>query len=160
MSIVDRNLHRSHGHPAQCRAVPDPVNPGVKNGVFDIHQPPVDPASSSGALEVRLAGQNQGVLGLGRETTAFTVVYDKLKLTASVHSASLPIPKDPTTFTCRCRGAARGPGGNRSAAPLTADVRVPGLYSLSALSIEPLVVDNDRDETRAGACVESIRGDR
>jgi len=133
---------------ASAELYQDPVNPGVKNGVFDIQfSHPVDPAEFERRIEVRLAGQNQGVLGLGRETTAFTVVYDKLKLTASVHSASLPIPKDPTDLHLQITAGLRAArGGNRSAAPLTADVRVPGLYSLSALSVEPLVVDNDRDE--------------
>jgi uncharacterized protein YfaS (alpha-2-macroglobulin family) len=126
----------------------DPVNPGVKNGVFDIRfSHPVDRQAFEQRVEVRLAGQAQGVLGVGRETTPFTVVYDKLKLNASIHSASLPIPHDPTELTLQIAAGVRaGGGGNVTTAPLTSAVRVPGLYSLVVSSVEPVVVDNEHNE--------------
>ncbi len=133
---------------AHAELYQDPVNPGIKKGVFDIHFTyPVDPAEFEQRIEVRLAGQSEGVLGVGRETTPFTVVYDKLKLNASIHSAALPIPKDPTELKIQIEAGARAArGGNRQSAPLTAAVRVPGLYSLAVSSVEPLVVDNERNE--------------
>ncbi len=126
----------------------DPVNPGIKNGVFDIRfSHPVDPRSFEQHVEVRLAGQAQGVLGVGRETTPFSVVYDKLKLNASIHSASLPIPNDPTQLEVQIAPGVRAArGGNLTTTPLTSAVRVPGLYSLAVASVEPLVVDNERNE--------------
>ncbi|MGO8972603.1 MAG: alpha-2-macroglobulin [Steroidobacteraceae bacterium] len=126
----------------------DPVNPGVRMGVFDVQfTHPVDPVDFERRIEVRLAGQQQGVLGLGRETTPFTVVYDKLKLNASIHSASLPIPKDPTALKVQISAGLRAAhGGNQTDAALTAEAPVPGLYSLSVIGIEPVVVSNERNE--------------
>ncbi len=126
----------------------DPVNPGVKMGVFDVQfTHPVDPAEFERRVELRLAGQKEGVLGVGRETTPFTVVYDKLKLIASVHSASLPIPKDPTALEIHIDAGVRAArGGNPTPTPLTAGAAVPGLYSLTVTGAEPLVVSNQRNE--------------
>jgi alpha-2-macroglobulin len=126
----------------------DPVNPGVRMGVFDVQfTHPVDPVEFERRIEVRLAGQQQGVLGLGRETTPFTVVYDKLRLNASIHSASLPIPKDPTALQVRISAGLRAArGGNQTDTALTAEAPVPGLYSLSVIGIEPVVVSNERNE--------------
>lgn len=133
---------------AQTQLYQDPVNPGIKNGVFDVEfSHPVDPAEFEPRVELRLRGQQAGVLGVGRETTPFSVVYDKLKLHASVHSATLPIPAEPTEigFTLKA-GTRAARGGNRVAEPLAGAVPVPGLYSLATLGVEPLVVNNARDE--------------
>jgi alpha-2-macroglobulin len=133
---------------AAARFYQDPVNPGAKMGVFDVQfTHPVDPAEFERRIEVRLAGQKEGVLGVGRETTPFTVVYDKLKLNASIHSASLPIPKDRTSLEVHIDAGVRAArGGNRTGAPLTAGAPVPGLYSLSVIGAEPVVVSNERNE--------------
>ena len=126
----------------------DPVNPGMKMGVFDVQfTHPVDPAEFERRIEVRLAGQSKGVLSVGRETTPHTVIYDKLKLNASIHSASLPIPKDPTALEVHIDAGVRAArGGNRTAEELAATAPVPGLYSLSILGTEALVVSNERNE--------------
>ena len=126
----------------------DPVNPELKMGVFDVQfTHPVDPAEFERRIEVRLAGQKEGVLGVGRETTPFTVVYDKLRLNASIHTASLPIPKEPTALEVHIDAGVRAArGGNRTDAPLTAGARVPGLYSLSVIGTEAVVVSNERSE--------------
>ncbi|MDP9009258.1 MAG: alpha-2-macroglobulin [Pseudomonadota bacterium] len=126
----------------------DPVNPGLKMGVFDVQfTHPVDPAEFERRVEVRVAGQKEGLLGVGRETTPFTVVYDKLKLNASIHSASLAIPKDPTRLEVRINAGVRAiRGGNRTDSALIADAAVPGLYSLSVLGTEAVVVNNERNE--------------
>jgi alpha-2-macroglobulin len=126
----------------------DPVNPGLKMGVFDVQFTyPVDPAEFERRVEVRLAGQKEGVLGVGRETTPFTVVYDKLNLNASIHTASVAIPKDPTSLEVHIdTGVRAARGGNRTDAPLTAGARVPGLYSLTVAGTEAVVVSNERNE--------------
>ena len=126
----------------------DPANPGIKQGVFDVRfTHPVDPVGFERNIELRLAGQTEGVLGVGRQTTPFTVVYDKLKLNASVHSAALAIPKDPTELRLQIGAGLRAArGGNRSPAPLTAGVRVPGLFSLAVTNLDALVVDDERAE--------------
>ncbi|HEY1313445.1 MAG TPA: MG2 domain-containing protein, partial [Steroidobacteraceae bacterium] len=126
----------------------DPVNPGVKFAVFDLEfTHPVDAAELERRVELRLAGQKEGVLGVGRETIGFNVVYDKWKLHASIHSASLAVPKNPTTLELKVAAGVRAArGGNPSAAPLTASASVPGLYSLSIEGVEPMVVANARNE--------------
>ena len=128
----------------------DPVDPGIKKAVFDVRfSHPVDAADFERRVELQLAGQARGVLGVGRETTDFTVVYDKWRLNASIHSAALPIPKDPTELQLHIRPGLRpARGGNTNDAPISASVRVPGLYSLSVTGVAPLVVDDERSEPR------------
>ena len=132
---------------ANAQLYQDPVNPGIKSGVFDIHfTHPVDPVEFEKRIELRLAGQAQGVLGVGRETTQFTVIYDKLRLNASIHSAALSIPRHPTELIVQIAAGIRSARGGNQSSALTGKVPVPGLYSLSALNVEPLIVDNDRNE--------------
>ncbi|MEP6549310.1 MAG: alpha-2-macroglobulin, partial [Gammaproteobacteria bacterium] len=139
---------RFAAHISAAQFYQDPVNPGVKMGVFDVQfTHPVDPAEFERRVELRLAGQKEGVLGVGRETTPFTVVYDKLKLVASVHSASLPIPKDLTALEVHIDAGVRAArGGNPTPTPLSASAAVPGLYSLAVAGAQPLVVSNQRNE--------------
>jgi uncharacterized protein YfaS (alpha-2-macroglobulin family) len=126
----------------------DPVNPGVKFAVFDLEfTHPVDSRELERRVELRLAGQKEGVLGVGRETIGFSVVYDKLKLHASIHSASLAVPKNPTELQLKVDAGLRAArGGNLTALPLTASAGVPGLYSLSIEGVEPTVVANANNE--------------
>ena len=127
----------------------DPVDPGIKKAAFDVRfSHPVDAADFERRVELQLAGQAQGVLGVGRETTDFTVVYDKWRLNASIHSAALPIPKNPTELQLRIGPGLRAARGGNPQAPLAAAVRVPGLYSLAVTGLQPLVVDNERNEPR------------
>ena len=88
--LKDRDFQfTSAGFAAQISAAEfyqDPVTPGLKMGVFDVQfMHPVDPAELERRVELRLADQKEGVWGVGRETTSFTVTYDKLKLNASIH---------------------------------------------------------------------------
>ena len=131
-----------------ARFYQDPVDPGVKMGVFDVQfTHPVDPAEFERRVEVRLAGQKEGVLGVGRETTPFTVVYDKLKLVASIHSGNLAVPRNPTTLEVHIDAGVRAArGGNPTPVPLTAGASVPSLYSLTVAGAVPLVVSNQRNE--------------
>ena len=126
----------------------DPVNPANKNVEIEIgFSHPVNGAELEKRIELRLAGQAEGVLGVGRETTPFTVSYDKLKLFAYVHSAVLPIPKESTAFSVALeKGVPAQAGGVPSKAALTQSVAVPGLYSLSVDTVAATVVTNERFE--------------
>ena len=126
----------------------DPINPALKKAVIEFgFTHPVNTAEFEKRLELRLAGQAEGVLGVGRETTRFTVVYDKLKLSAYVHSVALPIPKESTTLNVTlAKGLVAQAGGNATPADLTGAVAVPGLYSLSVEDMTPTVVTNERFE--------------
>ncbi|MEO8152591.1 MAG: alpha-2-macroglobulin [Rhizobacter sp.] len=126
----------------------DPLDPAIKKGVFELHfSHPVNPAELEKRIELRLAGQAEGVLGVGRETTAFTVSYDKLKLNAYVHSAVLAVPKEATQLTLNVdKGVAAQAGGNGSGNKLARAITVPGQYGLSITDVTPLVVTNERFE--------------
>ena len=126
----------------------DPFNPGAKKVVVDLNFTyPVTPAELEKRLELREDEQSGGVLGIGKQTTRFTVSYDKLKLNASVVSDNLPIPKDGGTmhFTL-AKGLAAARGSPAIKDDLTRDVAIPGLYSLTIVDIAPKVVSNDKNE--------------
>ena len=126
----------------------DPINPALKKAVIEFgFTHAVNTTEFEKRLELRLAGQAEGVLGVGRETTKFTVVYDKLKLNAYVHSVSLPIPKESTTLNVTlAKGAVAQAGGNATKDAITGSVDVPGLYSLAIEGVTPTVVTNERFE--------------
>jgi len=74
----------------------------------------------------------------------FTVVYDKLKLNAFVHSQNLPIPSKQARIEMKLgRDVRAARGGNVLPADLAASVEVPGLDSLR---VEKLSLDIARDE--------------
>ena len=126
----------------------DPINPALKKAVFEIgFTHPVNSAEFERRIELRLAGQADGVLGVGRETTRFTVAYDKLHLNAYVHSVALPIPKEATNLNLTLdKGVLPQAGGVPSQQALTAAVQVPGLYSLQVADAAVAVVTNERYE--------------
>jgi uncharacterized protein YfaS (alpha-2-macroglobulin family) len=126
----------------------DPINPTLKKAVIEIgFTHPVNTAEFERRIELRLAGQADGVLGVGRETTRFTVVYDKLHLSAYVHSAVLPIPKEAASLRFALdKGVSAQAGGLPSKDALTGTVEVPGLYSLQVADVGATVVTNERYE--------------
>ncbi len=77
----------------------DPTNPTLKKAVFDINfSQPVNAAELEKRIELKLAGQTEGIWGVGRERTKYTVSYDKLKLNAFVHSENLSTPQDDSSI--------------------------------------------------------------
>ena len=126
----------------------DPLNPALKKAIFEIgFSHPVNAAEFERRVELRLAGQSEGVLGVGRETTRFTVSYDKLYLNAYVHSVPLPIPKEATALQLTlAAGVPAQAGGTPSAAALKGSVQVPGLYSLTVAAQAINVVTNEQYE--------------
>ena len=126
----------------------DPVNPAVKKAVFDlVFSHPVDPAQLEKRVELRLKGHKEGILGVGREAAKFSVIYDKIKLRASVHSDSLPLMEDGSSATLTlAKGMQAARGGSAFEQALTAEVAIPNLYSLSVSSVEQQVVFNDANE--------------
>jgi uncharacterized protein YfaS (alpha-2-macroglobulin family) len=131
-----------------ARFYQDPLKPASKKVIVDLNFTyPVLPAELEKRLEMREDEQSNGVLGIGKQTTRFTVTYDKLKLNASVVSSDLPIPKDGGTmhFTL-AKGLAAARGSPAIKDDLSGNVAIPGLYSLSVGEIEPKVVSNDKNE--------------
>ena len=126
----------------------DPVNPAIRKVEIEVgFTHPVNTVEFEKRIELRLGTQAEGTLGLGRETTPFTVTYDKLKLSAYVHSAVLAIPKESTALHFKLdKGTAAQLAGMPSQTGLNQSVTVPGLYSLEVDDARVAVVTNERYE--------------
>jgi len=126
----------------------DPVDAAMKKAVIALSfSHPVNTAELEKRIELRLAGQSAGILGVGRQITKFTITYDKLKLNAYVHSAPLPAPKEETTLIVTVdRGVISARGGRPTEEALTQTVAIPGLYSLRVASVGATVVSNPANE--------------
>ena len=62
---------------ARAQFYQDPTNPTLKKAVFDVNfTHPVNSAELEKRIELKLAGQTEGIWGVGRERTKFTVSYD------------------------------------------------------------------------------------
>src|SRR5215510_2528684 len=126
----------------------DPVDAAMKKAVIALSfSHPVNTAELEKRIELRLAGQSAGILGVGRQITQFTISYDKLKLNASVHSAPLPAPKEETSLIVTVdRGVISARGGRPTEEALTQTVAIPGLYSLRVGSVGATVASNPANE--------------
>jgi uncharacterized protein YfaS (alpha-2-macroglobulin family) len=126
----------------------DPVDPAAKKVVATVNfSHPVDTADFEKRVSLRLAGQSEGILGLGGQTTPFKISYDKWKLNAFIHSEPLSIPAKPTTLDVLVDSGARAArGGPPVADKIARAVSVPGLYSLNVNSVQPALVNNERFE--------------
>src|SRR6266850_785920 len=134
--------------PAAAEFFQDPVDAALKKAVIALNfSHPVNSAELEKRIELRLAGQSAGVLGVGKQTTRFTISYDKLKLNAYVHSTALATPKEDTTLTVTVdNGVVAERGGKATDQALTQTVNIPGLYSLRVKGIGPTVVSNAANE--------------
>ena len=126
----------------------DPTNPTLKRAVFDINfTHPVNSAELEKRILLQLAGQSEGVWGVGRETTKFTITYDKLKLNAYVHSETLGTPQEDSSITIKVeKGLVAARAGKAFDAPLTQSVRVPGLASLTVRELAVNVAQSAKSE--------------
>lgn len=115
----------------------DPTNPTLKKAVFDVNfTQPVNAAEFEKRIELKLAGQSEGIWGVGRERTKFTVSYDKLKLNAFVHSENLATPQEDSSIELNvAKGAVSARAGKPFDATLAQTVRVPGLASLAVTQL-------------------------
>ena len=93
-----------------------------------------------------MQGQRGGVLGVGEETTPFTVTYGKKKLSAFIHSAPLPIPQKETYVEAKIGSGVHAQSGGNTAASLVRQVSIPGLFSLQIISANMMLVNNERYE--------------
>ena len=125
----------------------DPLNPSLKKLVATVaFSHPVDTASFEPLVSLGVE-KDAAYLGLVPGSRHFTVSYDALKLSAFVHSASLPVPRDDTRMTLTVkRGVRAARGGDGTGEPLEAFVIVPGRTSLRFSNAAMTVVDNARYE--------------
>ncbi|MEO8133584.1 MAG: MG2 domain-containing protein, partial [Betaproteobacteria bacterium] len=126
----------------------DPVDPAAKKVISTVRfSHPVDPVDFEKRILLRLAGQSEGVLGLGAQSTPFKVSYDKWKLNAYIHSEPIPIPAKPTNLDVQIDAGARAArGGPPATEKIARAVAVPGLNSLTVNAVQPTLVNNERFE--------------
>jgi hypothetical protein len=107
---------RSHPFVARISAsqfYQDPVDPNLKKLVATVaFSHPVDPGPFESHVSL-LAARDAEYLGLAANSRQFTVVYDKFKLNAHVHSVPLAMPRDHALSGTRrrARGATTRPAG-------------------------------------------------
>ena len=125
----------------------DPVDPNLKKMVATVaFSHPVDPGPFESHVSL-LVAKDAAYLGLAPDSRHFTVIYDKFKLNAHVHSVPLAMPRDDTPMTLRVEpGVRAGRGGNDTPDRLESVVMIPGRSSLRFESARMAVVDNARFE--------------
>ena len=133
---------------ARSQFYQDPTNPTLKKAVFDLNfSHPVNTAELEKRIELKLAGQTEGIWGLGRERTKFTLSVDKLKLNAYVHSENLSTPQEDSSIELVvAKGAIAARAGQPFDTALTQVVRVPGLASLNVTQLGAAVAQSAKSE--------------
>lgn len=125
----------------------DPTNPALKKVVATVSfSHPVDTAEFEQRVSLVPAADAE-FLGLTPDSKHFTVVYDKLKLNAYIHSAALAMPRDDTSMTVRIdKGVRASRGGNKTRTVLQEVVAIPGRTALRFDGAQMTLVDNARYE--------------
>ncbi len=126
----------------------DPTNPTLKKAVFDLNfTQPVNSVELEKRIGLKLAGQSEGIWGVGRERTKYTVSYDKLKLNAYVHSENLATPQEDSSIELNvAKGLVSARAGKPFDDVLTQTVRVPGQASLAVTQLGVDVAINAKSE--------------
>jgi alpha-2-macroglobulin len=126
----------------------DPVVAADKKVVVSVaFTHPVDPERFEKRISLELFERVTDTMEQKRGKPPFTVVYDKLKLNAYIHSEQLAVPNKAGRLAIRIgAGLCAARGGNQTQAPLEAAVDVPGLYSLSVERMALEIARNERDE--------------
>ena len=125
----------------------DPRDPSLKKVVAAVSfSHPVDAQEFERRISLSTPDDAE-YLGLAVGSRQFTVVYDKLKLKAFIHSAALGMPRDDSRLQIRVdRGIRAARGGNETEAALETVVTIPGRYSLRFYNASMTIVDNARFE--------------
>ncbi|HEX3702988.1 MAG TPA: alpha-2-macroglobulin [Vicinamibacterales bacterium] len=125
----------------------DPRDPNLKKLVATLKfSHPVDAEQLEPRVSLAVA-KDAEYLGLTPDSRHFTVVYDKFKLSAFIHSAALGMPRDDTPMTVRVdKGVRAARGGNETRDGLETVVTIPGRTSLRFSDARMTIVDNARYE--------------
>ncbi|MBI5209409.1 MAG: alpha-2-macroglobulin [Elusimicrobia bacterium] len=127
----------------------DPTDPKLKKIVATAaFSHPVDPAEFEKRVFLKLAGQEGGFLGLGAKSYPFTVLYNRFKTEAYIHSDTVEIPMKDTFMLVSVDGGVPAsrpgpPAGSR----VERSVPIPGMYNFFRVeSAELAVARNERFE--------------
>ena len=126
----------------------DPVVANDKKVVVTVtFSHPVDPERLEKRISLTLFERVTDSLERDRGKTPFTVVYDKQRLNAYIHSGQLAVPEKMGRLAIRIEPGLRATrGGNETQSPLIANVSVPGLHSLEVNDVSLQIARNERDE--------------
>lgn len=106
----------------------DPLDPALKKAIFQVRfSHPVDAAAFEKAIEMTLVSAADAKIK--PEALKFTASYDKLGLTAFIHSQPLAIPRHPQQVELLVKTGVKAKGSEAEiASELRSSARVPGLY--------------------------------
>ena len=126
----------------------DPVVASDKKVVVTVtFSHPVDPEQFEKRINLTLLERVTDTIEKDAGKTPFTVIYDKLRLTAYIHSALLAVQNKEGRLRIRIDPGVRAArGGNETESRMESSVVVPGLYSLQAESLQLAVAKDERDE--------------
>ena len=126
----------------------DPVvagNKKVGRNIAFTH--PVDPESFEKRVRLQMFDRVTDKIEKELAAPTHTVVYDKLKLNAYVHSAQLEVPPKAGRLNITIEpGVHAARGGNETREKLTTNVEVPGLNSLKIADVALDIVRDERNE--------------
>jgi hypothetical protein len=122
----------------------DPIDPKLKKIVATVNfSHPVDGAE----FEKRVALKLEGPFITPNTAIPFTVTYDKLKLNAYIHSASIEIPREQSAVDVSVdAGLMAARGGSRTENKQGRKVSVPGVYALHVRNANATLVNNEKLE--------------
>jgi len=126
----------------------DPVVASDKKVVVTVtFSHPVDPEQLEKRINLTLFERVTDTIEKDTGKTPFTVIYDKLRLTAYIHSGLLAVQNKQGRLRIRIEPGVRAArGGNQTETRMESSVTVPGLYSLQAENMQLAVAKSERDE--------------
>jgi alpha-2-macroglobulin len=108
---------------------------------------PVDAERFEKRISLTLFERITDTLEKDRGKTPFTVIYDKQRLSAYIHSGQLAVPEKMGRLAIRIEPGLRAArGGHETESPLVANVSVPGLHSLEVNDVSLQIARNEREE--------------
>ena len=128
----------------------DPVVASDKKVVISVSfTHPVDAESFEKRVSLLLYERVTRTIEKKRGPVEFTVLYDKRRLNAHVHTRQLAVPAKNGRLAVRVEpGVRAAAGGNDSTSGIHDDVQVPGFYSLAAQDLQLAVARDERAEPR------------
>jgi uncharacterized protein YfaS (alpha-2-macroglobulin family) len=126
----------------------DPVVARNKKAVVTVaFSHPVDPSTFEKRIRLKMFDRVTDTRERELAPPTHTVVYDKLKLNAYIHTAELEIPPKRGRLMLHIEPGIRAArGGNATVQPLEAQVEVPGLNSLTIQDVSLDLVRDERNE--------------
>ncbi len=126
----------------------DPINPAMKKAEINLNfSHPVDTVKLEKSITLKMRSAQKSLLDFTSVKTPFAESFDKLKLNAYIHSATLNIPNNDSVLDVTIsEGLKAACGGNPFDAALTQSINVPGLYNLKVSDIAPAVLSNAQNE--------------